>query len=184
MKPGFSPVDVAGEGAAIFDALRDQLLSLRELIETVPEHTFRASPGQSSGSVGEHVRHCLDHVRSLTTALKEDEISYDSRLRGTAVETSPVAAIAEINRLLEAAYDVDEAARARTLMLRTLVSRGTPPVRVRTTVEREAIFVVQHTIHHCATMAVLLERMRVVVPHDFGYAPSTPHLRPTVRARG
>jgi uncharacterized damage-inducible protein DinB len=184
MKPRLSLVDVASEGPSIVGALRGQLRSLRELIELLPEHTFRATPSESSGSVGGHVRHCLDHVRALTTALNDDEISYDSRLRGTAIETSPIAAIEEINRLLDALDDVDDAALARDLLLHTLVSRGLPPVRVRTTVEREATFVVQHTIHHCATMAVLLERMRISVPHDFGYAPSTPRPGLQLHARG
>jgi uncharacterized damage-inducible protein DinB len=178
MSPWLALVEVARDGSAVLDALKGQMSSLRGLVETTPEHTFRASPSDSSGSVGEHVRHCLDHVRALTAAVNADEFSYDSRLRGTPVETHPTAAIEEIDRLLQALDDLDDETLARSLCLRTLMRRGTAPVSVRTTLEREAAFVVQHTIHHCATMAVLLESMRISVPHDFGYAPSTPPANP------
>jgi uncharacterized damage-inducible protein DinB len=178
MRAGVAVVDVARDGSAVLDALKGQLSSLRGLVATIPEHTFRAAPSGSSGSVGEHVRHCLDHVRALTAAVNADEFSYDSRLRGTLVETDPAAAIEEIDRLVQALDNLKDEALSRRLSLRTLICRGSAPVSVRTTLEREAAFVVQHTIHHCATMAVLLERMRVAVPHDFGYAPSTPQANP------
>ena len=168
----------------ILEALECQMLSLREVIELLPEHTFRSTPSDSSGSVGEHVRHCLDHVRALMDAAGMEEISYDSRLRGTVVETDPAAAAAEIDRQLHALSDLDAAALSRPLILCTLMRTGSAPVRVRTTIERELVFVVQHTIHHCATIAVLLERMRVSVPQRFGYAPSTPHSRLRSDARG
>jgi DinB family protein len=169
--------DIVSGASAILDALERQMRSLRELIETVPEHTFRSTSSVSSGSLGEHVRHCLDHVRALTSAAGGDEISYDSRLRGTPVETDPVAAIEEIDRQIDALNGLTDAALARRLILRTVMRTGHVPVCVRTTIEREAVFVVQHTIHHCATMAVLLERMRISVPQGFGYAPSTPQSR-------
>jgi uncharacterized damage-inducible protein DinB len=176
--------DVVSGAPAIIDALQRQMHSLRELIETLPQHTYRSTPSDSSGSVGEHVRHCLDHVRALTNAVATEEISYDSRLRGTLVETDPAAAVDEIERQLQALDGLDAASLSRPLILRTLMCRGSAPTCVRTTVEREAVFVVQHTIHHSATMAVLLERMRVSVPQGFGYAPSTPQSRLRSDARG
>ena len=36
------------------------------------------------------------------------------------------------------------------------------------------VFVLQHTIHHQALVALLLAARGVAVPHTFGYAPSTP----------
>lgn len=177
MSAGLALVDIAVDGAAIVEALRDQMRSLRELVEGLPEHSFRAAPSGSSGTIGEHVRHCLDHIRTLASAVDAEEISYDSRLRGTAVETHPDAAVDAFDQLLASLDGFDDEMLGRSLVLRTMPCRGSAPVRVRTTVAREAAFVVQHTIHHCATMAVLLERLRVSVPPDFGYAPSTPQPR-------
>src|SRR5207249_5071624 len=52
-----------------------------------------------SGSIGEHVRHCLDHVGALFEADPAVTLSYDSRHRGTPVETNPYEALQEIIRL-------------------------------------------------------------------------------------
>jgi uncharacterized damage-inducible protein DinB len=47
-------------------------------------------------------------------------------------------------------------------------------VRVRTTAGRELAFVISHTIHHSALIAVLLERADEAVPVGLGLAPTTP----------
>ena len=47
-------------------------------------------------------------------------------------------------------------------------------MRTRTTVARELAFVVSHTIHHSALVAVLLEHGSRRVPARFGVAPTTP----------
>ena len=41
------------------------------------------------------------------------------------------------------------------------------------TVRRELQFLLSHTVHHFALIAVLLERFSIAVPDDFGIAPST-----------
>ena len=42
-----------------------------------------------SGSIGEHVGHCLDHLSALLSADPPLMLSYDRRQRGTAIETDP-----------------------------------------------------------------------------------------------
>lgn len=114
----------------------------------------------------------LQSVRDLIAGLPVH--SFRARPSGTAVETDPAAAIDEVDRLCIELDEWNDASLARPIVLRTLIHAGASPVSVRTTLEREAAFVIQHTIHHCATLAVLLERMNLPVPRDLGYAPSTP----------
>lgn len=127
-----------------------------------------------SGSVGGHVRHCLDHVSALVAGVAEGRIRYDARLRGTAVERSRPAALGEIARLF-AGLDVIPAAALHdgiTVFVRT--SPDGPELPVPSTVAREVTFVASHTVHHFAIIALLLHDMGVAVPPRFGYAPSTP----------
>ena len=161
----------------LVDALQAHLHSLGMLVESLGEHTYRAAPRASSGSAGEHVRHCLDHARALIAGMAARQMSYDSRLRGTAVETDPRAAGEEIDRLCAALDQLNTDDMSTWLTLETQTHRGAPPIRVETTIGRELAFVAQHTIHHCATLAVLLEGMGIAVPERFGYAPSTPDSR-------
>jgi uncharacterized damage-inducible protein DinB len=48
-----------------------------------------------------------------------------------------------------------------------------PSVEVETTVGRELVFVLSHTVHHNALIAVMARTLGVSVPDRFGYAPST-----------
>ena len=45
---------------------------------------------------------------------------------------------------------------------------------VTTSLARELVFALQHTIHHQAIIAVLLQQVGVQTPARFGYAPATP----------
>ncbi len=160
--------------AATAAALQGQLQCLREVIAPLPPGLFSIAPSAVSGSVGAHVRHCLDHVRALTSTRGSDELTYDSRLRGTAVETDPVAAVHEIDRLCIELEALPAAWLDDSLRLRSLMHADGGYVYVGTTAAREVAFVIQHTIHHAAVIAILLERLGIAVPPEFGYAPATP----------
>ena len=102
------------------------------------------------------------------------ELSYDSRLRGTPVETEPGVAVAEIDRLCALLERLESAPLDRPVHLRSVTDREGRSLSTASTLGREVAFVIQHTIHHLAIVAVLLDQMGVQVPADFGLAPSTP----------
>jgi uncharacterized damage-inducible protein DinB len=154
-------------------ALCSQLESLREVITTLPRDLYNAAPSRASGSIGGHVRHCLDHVRALVAARGAADLTYDARLRGTAIETEPWAAVDEIDRLTLEVEDLTVRATEDRVRLNGLTHRSGAAVEVQTTIGRELMFLVQHTLHHAAIIAILLEQRGVRVPPDFGYAPST-----------
>ena len=155
-------------------ALDGQLEHLREMIAALPASAYVASPSRVSGPVGAHVRHCLDHVRALVSLVDSNELCYDSRLRGTRIETDPVAAVDEIDRLRVDIEELEYLTLDHPVLLRSLTDRDGSTLRVTSTFGREIAFVIQHTIHHAAIIAVLLDQLRVDVPQGFGYAPSTP----------
>jgi uncharacterized damage-inducible protein DinB len=158
------------------------LEQLRVVLTLLPRATYIARPAaRVSGSVGEHVRHCLDHVAALTSAMAGEDLSYDCRLRGTTLETDPQTAINEIERQFVRLDRLAEGLLDRSLTLSALLDPEGATLTVRTTVLREIAFVIQHTIHHCALIAVLLEWQGWLVPHGFGVAPSTLRARSGAR---
>ena len=159
---------------AAVDALRQQLRSLRDLVAGLAGEVYEATPSPASGSIGQHVRHCVDHGTALVAAASRIEFSYDSRIRGTRVEIDPAAAVIEIDRLCLQLDEYDARSLDRPLWLRTLTHVDGPQLRVATTMGREVAFVLQHTVHHAALIAVLLDAQGLAVPPRFGYAPSTP----------
>jgi uncharacterized damage-inducible protein DinB len=130
-----------------------------------------------SGSVGAHVRHCLDHVRALLDAATGGLLSYDCRERDTAIEhnrTLGILALRQQGARLEAMAGgpADQPVR-----LQALVDTCGGTVEVSSSLGRELVFVLQHTIHHQAIVALLLAARGIAIPPHFGYAPSTARRR-------
>ena len=149
------------------------LRQLRDLLLGMSDEQYRARPAGLPGSVGGHVRHCLDHVAALLGALDSSSLDYDRRQRGTDVETRRAAALAAIELQTRQLLDVPTGVEGRPLRLSVIVSSDAAPVVVETTVGREMAFVLSHTIHHNALIGVLAAALGVPLPERFGYAPST-----------
>ena len=128
-----------------------------------------------SGSIGEHVRHCLDHVSALIAVDSSSTLSYDRRQRGTAIETDPMEALSQILQL-KAGLDVwGTRSLDQPIRVLSMLSATGDTVTSWSTLARELAFVVSHTIHHQAIIGVLLALRGHTVPERFGHSPSTPH---------
>lgn len=155
-------------------ALASLLLDLESLVRrlTTREYATALDP-ERSGSVGSHVRHCLDHVRALEEAIASGEICYDHRSRGTAVERDPMAGVQELKAAADRVLRLREDTLDRPLRFRGALDEHGAAIAGLSSVGRELAFVVSHTIHHAATIGVLVSH-RVELPDRFGYAPTTP----------
>ena len=177
--PAFSPVERGDRAVAPRPetALVVLLGQLRGLLEELPPSVYQARPApRVSGSVGGHVRHCLDHVAALIAGSTTGELSYDHRLRGTLVESDPAAAVLEIDRLIDGIGEIGTRPLEWTIRLRSLVDRSGLDVATESSIARELAYVVHHTTHHFAIIALLLDRLGCEPPAGFGLAPSTPRL--------
>jgi uncharacterized damage-inducible protein DinB len=156
-------------------ALWRLLEELDSLLREVGPDLYRARFATDvSGSIGEHVRHCLDHVSALLAADPSGTLSYDHRNRGTTVETDPAEALRQIMYLKTAldawsARGLDEPIRVTSML-----STSGDTVAGWSTLARELAFVVSHTIHHQAIIGLLLAIHGRPVPERFGHSPSTP----------
>ena len=161
------------------------LRQLAGLVEGLTDDQYTRPPEPLAASpIGGHVRHNLDHVAALLAGLRTGRLDYDDRDRTSAVGRSRAAALAAIDRLEGDLLAFPWADAPEELALSALVSPDAPPVRTRTTVERELAFVVSHTVHHNALIAVLARLAGAEPPAEFGYAPSTvAHLRSRPCAR-
>jgi uncharacterized damage-inducible protein DinB len=168
--------DLAASDAAPFEALRRLLTELETVVQGLPPDAYCERPAPAvSGTVGQHVRHCLDHVDAFLSNRPAMFLSYDHRDRGTAVETDPSAAATRIRALRS---ELQRWAAMRSLdepvQVVSQLSRDGDVIVSWSTLARELSFVISHTIHHQATIAVLLDMFGRRVPDGFGHAPSTP----------
>ncbi len=124
------------------------------------------------GTIGAHVRHSLDHVEALLDGVRTGLIDYDARHRGTPVERDRPSATERIDvlnaRLSRFTYSMDLPIRVQAC-----IKVDSPPVEVASTVGRELLFVLSHTIHHQAMIAYTAARLNVPLRAEFGVAPAT-----------
>lgn len=161
--------------AVATSALTGSLDELAELLGTLDDATYGWKPeGGVSGSIGAHVRHVLDHVRVLVDEPLGPTLTYDRRERDTTIERDRRAGIDALRRAGMRLRRLALTARDEPMLLEAMVERGQPPIAVTTSLARELVFALQHTIHHQAIIAVLLRQVGGQAPEGFGYAPATP----------
>jgi uncharacterized damage-inducible protein DinB len=155
--------------------LSRQLDDVAAIVLSVDDATYVARPlAEVSGSIGEHVRHCLDHIGALVAAGASKPLSYDRRERGTAVERDPAEALRRIMRLKSAVDRWGERDMDEPIRVVSMLNTSGESVSGWSTLGRELAFVSSHTIHHEAMIAVLISLAGLDVPDRLGLAPATP----------
>jgi uncharacterized damage-inducible protein DinB len=167
-------VERAADTAELVVALAAALRQTAELLAGLTDEQYARKPGGAlPSSIGGHVRHNLDHVACLLAGLPDGRLDYDRRERGTLVETDRRAALAAVRHLECDLLRFPWACAPAAVRLALLTAPDRPPVEVATTPARELAFVLSHTIHHNALIAVLAAAVGAAVPVGFGYAPAT-----------
>lgn len=152
--------------------LMDELSST---VMTIPTEIYSAPFERGvSGTIGEHVRHSLDHVSALLSAGRSDTLCYDHRQRGTSIEADPGAALQQILRLKAGLERWSMRSLEEPIRVTSMISADGAAVSGWSTLARELAFVVSHTIHHQAIIGILLAFHGYDVPDRFGHSPSTP----------
>jgi hypothetical protein len=155
--------------------LLDLLHQMRTMVERLDDVEYAMpAPGRTTGGIGGHVRHCLDHVSALLAGTRSGLCAYDRRQRGTDVESSRTAAIDAITDAMIGVLGVDTPALESEVFVETQLETSGAMVVTRSSVGREVAFVVSHTIHHNAIVAQMLRARGLDVAPRLGLAPSTP----------
>jgi hypothetical protein len=98
------------------------LSQMRSMIERLEDEAYcRPAPGRTSGGVGGHVRHCLDHIAALLNATRSGVVEYDRRRRGTPVETCRMSALQEIAALAGELARLDDSVLDEPLLVESQI---------------------------------------------------------------
>jgi len=150
------------------------LAQARALLESLSDADFVApGPGGLRGGVGPHLRHVLDHYELLLEGIATQTVDYDVRARNTPAESDRRLALERLAGIARRLADMGEVDAARALVVKVDSGEAGARCEGASSVGRELQFLVSHTVHHFAVIAVLL-RVRGIDPgRDFGVAPST-----------
>jgi hypothetical protein len=156
---------------ANFEAL-DQAL---ELVRSLSDADYRDRIGGKS-QPGAHIRHVLDHYHALREGCQAGVVDYDHRRREASVETDRAQALAEIQSVKTWLTSVSTSTITipQALYVKSEVSLcSCTSVTLRTDFSRELLYVLNHTVHHVAYIALLLQHKGLVVDTSVGLAPAT-----------
>jgi uncharacterized damage-inducible protein DinB len=155
-------------------SLEGNLLLLRqgiELLDGLSDSAYRDAAVDRS-SVGAQYRHILDHYRCLLHGLPDGRIDYDRRQRDPELENDRLAAARATRETLDQLRLLSRSAPALALQVRQ--SAGSGEVEEQpSSLGRELLFLVSHTVHHYAIIRLLLAERGVECDPDLGVAPST-----------
>jgi hypothetical protein len=172
-RPAIAEKTLRHSPVAALEGALEELASVVAVLSP-PAYRARVFPN-ASGSIGQHVRHCLDHVAALVSADPCACLSYDHRERGTGVETDPVQALRCIQLLrIKVAVGRWSTRLDEPICVVSTVAHGGVLLSGMSTLGRELAFVLNHTIHHQAMIGLLATLLGSGVPDGFGFAPSTP----------
>jgi len=174
-----SQTEGLGSGHRFVAALNQEVLRQGiDVIRRLGDEQYVSAPdGLAHSGAGAHFRHIYDYYRCFLRDVDGRRVDYDRRERDARFETDREHAVACLQDLV---------ARFDSLAAQPLDGSTALDARMdavgdadedghwnRTTVKRELRFLVSHTIHHYALIAMILKVQGFECGPDFGVAPST-----------
>jgi hypothetical protein len=152
----------------------EQGLSLLERIDDRLYAETGGLPVQSG--VGSHFRHCIDFYQSFLVGIASGRIDYDRRERDTLVERDRVFAATRLRILINELQSLPPDGGEVGVLVSLEAESGESSESARwcpSTVARELQFLLSHTVHHYALVALVLRLQGFEPGEEFGVAPST-----------
>ncbi len=142
---------------------------------------YRPDPSAPGGSIGAHFRHVLEHYTGFFSGLATGRIDYDARARDAALESDAALARAAAEQIIEQLQRCPAALADQPVQVNVAVattSHGRPQW-TDSTIARELAYLMSHTVHHYALIALHARQRGIELGEEFGVAPSTIEYRST-----
>ncbi|HUR29969.1 MAG TPA: hypothetical protein VMZ69_00985 [Saprospiraceae bacterium] len=132
----------------------------------------------SGSTIGQHTRHIIEFYNCLLEQSingSESIINYAKRRRDYLIESQPEHAITFVSQITERLNDLDSTQNC----LLDCAEHGQEDLLINSTIGRELVYNIEHTIHHLAIVKIALKVIQpsLELPEHFGVAPSTLHYR-------
>lgn len=162
----------------LISALAELIRSAERIVGELDPELYRRSPEPlAQGSIGAHLRHCLETCALLCEGVPEGAVDYGARGRDAAVETDPergLAACAAARQALARLAELPGDTPLRVTPERTATRAGAASeAPVASSLGREVEALRSHTLHHFAMVALFLRHFGLQPDPAFGVAPST-----------
>jgi uncharacterized damage-inducible protein DinB len=150
----------------------ETFLQLRSIINQLSQEQFSLKLNVLNGSsIGQHVRHILEFYICLSQGIRSGIVDYDKRVRNHSIESDPEYA----DMILEELSSLFCCKETEDVALTNTIEYNGQIIYANSSVSRELIYLIEHSIHHYAIIAIALRShfQHVVLPENFGVAYST-----------
>ena len=128
-------------------------------------------------TIGQHVRHIIEFYQAVFNGLESKNINYDLRERNFLIETNIEFSIEIVNEVLNLLSE--EQTDQNMFIEGNFCSKENKLIQIKTSLQRELAYCLEHSIHHQALIKVGLLELDclALIDHTFGLAPATIHHR-------
>ena len=163
----------------LFNTLKTLTRSNIETLSQVLQLLLKLSDAQyvrkqsvSVSSVGQHIRHIVDHYSALSEGHDAGYVNYNKRNRCCEIEYSRAEGIAAIR--ITMAWLNSYFRKDKKILINTEISLTEQNSEVLdSTLSRELYHLMSHTTHHLAYIALLVKNQGVQLSEAIGVAPAT-----------
>lgn len=149
---------------AVLKQLNDLLIQLSDTEYARPLSII------SQNTIGKHVRHILEFYTCLLVGIENKSVDYDARKRNLDLENYTQKALEISNSISDKLINLNN--KVELELLATLPHER---IKLTSTVARELLYVLEHTIHHFAIIKIAIknEFPHIKVTDEFGVAYAT-----------
>ena len=122
--------------------------------------------------IGAHIRHVHDHFRSLFIGLNTGVVDYNLRNRDSMEEVNLSISLSENKHILNQLVTLNVAS-SKIEIISEINCHATESLQMTSSVERELLYLINHTIHHAAIIKHMMDNAGVSCPSEIGLAPGT-----------
>ena len=131
-----------------------------------------SSSAKGALRVAPHFRHCIDFYDCFLSGLETGRIDYDARSRSAELESDLGSVDQALRRIRERLLGIGSLSPRTPVQARSDAPEENSPW-TSSTLGRELLFLLSHTIHHYALIDLMLREEGFEPPSEFGVAPST-----------
>jgi uncharacterized damage-inducible protein DinB len=158
---------------AAVDAL-GQITALLDIVQQQPEDAIETL--LVGAQIGAHIRHVHDHFSAFFHGCECGTLDYNRRTRNSPAETELGVCLCQHGRILETLKN-HASNRSDLRIISEIDCRTSRNVELDSTIDRELLYLINHTIHHVALISLKLTHYGIAVPPQLGLAPGTASYR-------
>ena len=163
----------------LLNSTKTALQQIVSVIETVQNlNSIKKNYLYIECNLGKHIRHICDHFLALKHGINTKLVDYNNRNRGTKIETDSDVAMLQLQQLIDWLKSYETETNLVDLdqdiqVFSEIDCLQTQNMNFKSTVAREFLYLINHTIHHAAHISIIAKQHGVEIPLNTGMAPCT-----------